>query len=233
MITEQARRRLRQLRRGAGTRLRRQRERADRGAAFSAPPLHPSEGAAAAAVAPPAEARAGTSLAALLAGHILRDGETVVLILRPSFWFITFAAARFAAVVLLLVLLARLSLHPRAAWAALEGGLFLVAGRVMWGVLQWMGRLYVLTDLRVLRLAGVFTIDIFDCPLRRVAQTRPASTLMERAVGVGSIEIIPTGDDGPVGDWRTIRHPKPVLEKINRMVHDAQHGGGGGGPCRL
>src|SRR5207249_6175706 len=33
-----------------------------------------------------------------------------------------------------------------------EAGLFVLAGRVMWAVLQWMGRLYVLTDLRILRL---------------------------------------------------------------------------------
>ena len=53
-----------------------------------------------------------------------------------------------------------------------EAGIFVLAGRVMWAVLQWMSRMYILTDLRVIRLSGVFHVDIYDCPLRKIARTR-------------------------------------------------------------
>ena len=112
--------------------------------------------------------------------HILRDGELVLLILKPSLWFIVFAAMR--------VRRGRADRHhrgqavdarPRRLRAA-EVGAFLIAGRVMWAVLQWMGRLYVLTDLRVLRLSGVFNVDIFDCPLRKVGEARLYRSFRER-----------------------------------------------------
>jgi hypothetical protein len=178
-----------------------------------------------AGVADPSATSLRPSLAALLAGHILRDGETVVMILKPSLWFIVLAALRFAAAAAVGVLAAKLWLSPLGTLRALEAGIFLVAGRVMWATLQWMGRLYVLTDWRVIRLAGVFNIDIFDCPLRRVSQVRLWSPFKERILGVGSIEIIAA--DGAVGDWRTVKHPRRALEKIERMVESAKHNGMG------
>src|SRR5688572_26055155 len=163
------------------------------------PTVHASEGGVAAA----AGARpVSTSLAALLTRHILRDGELVLLILKPSMWFVVLAAMRFAGVVLIGVIAAKLWL-PRTALRAAEVGAFLIAGRVMWGVLQWMGRLYVLTDLRILRLSGVFNVDVFDCPLRKVAQARLHRSFRERLLRLGSIEILPLDDACPPGDWRT------------------------------
>jgi hypothetical protein len=60
-----------------------------------------SEGAAAAA--PPFS----PSLATLLATHILRDGELVLLILKPSFWFVLLSSLRFIAIVLILAMAAK------------------------------------------------------------------------------------------------------------------------------
>jgi hypothetical protein len=170
-----------------------------------------------------------TSLAALLTRHILRDGEIVLLILKPSLWFIVLGAMRFSAVVLIGIIAAKLWI-PHAAARAAEAGAFLIAGRVMWAVLQWMGRLYVLTDLRVLRLSGVFNVDIFDCPLRKVSHARMYRTFRERVLRLGSIEIVPAMDGCTPGDWRTIKRPVEVLETIEATVRRAKQGGGGVGP---
>lgn len=178
-----------------------------------------------AGVADPSVATLRPSLATLLAGHILRDGETVVMILKPSLWFIVLGALRFAAAALIGILAAKLWISPKAALRALEIGIFLVSGRLMWATLQWMGRLYILTDWRVIRLAGVFHIDIFDCPLRRVSQVRGWAPFKERIFGVGSIEI--AAADGAIGDWRTIKNPKLAMEKLERMVESAKHNGVG------
>ena len=170
-----------------------------------------------------------TSLAALLTRHILRDGELVLLILKPSLWFIVFAAMRFAAVVLIGVIAARLWMPAPAALRVAEIGAFLIAARVMWAVLQWMGRLYVLTDLRVLRLSGVFNIDIFDCPLRKVGQARLYRSFRERLLRLGSIVIVPSDEACPAGEWRTIKRPTEVLETIEATVRRAKQGGMGVG----
>src|SRR5438105_587343 len=74
-----------------------------------APPVFVTQDAA----APAAEVAPGlTSLARLLTSHILRDGELVLLILRPSLWFIAIQSALFIGVVALLAaLLARADRH--------------------------------------------------------------------------------------------------------------------------
>lgn len=184
--------------------------------------IHASEGVVAAPVRRPL----ATSVAALLTRHILRDGEVVLLILKPSLWFIIMAAMRFSAVVLIGVIAAKLWAEHLALRAA-EFGAFLIVARIMWAVLQWMGRLYVLTDLRVLRLQGIFTVDIFDCPLRKVGETRLYRSFRERLLRLGSVEIVPLDEGTPPGEWRTIKRPVEVLETIQATVRRAKQGGCG------
>jgi hypothetical protein len=173
-----------------------------------------------------AAAAAITTFGALLAGHVLRDGELVLLIQRPSKWYILLTSLKFLAAVGILISLAvifddRLH-HTSRQWV--EAGVFLMAGRVMWAVLAWMGRLYILTDLRIIRLAGVFTVDIFDCPLRKVARTLLESSFKEQVVRVGSIIIIPQEEDYPIGAWTMVARPREVHEQIVATINRAKQG---------
>jgi hypothetical protein len=188
-------------------------------------PMHASE--ATAAVAPVARP-AATSVATLLTRHILRDGETVLLILKPSLWFILFGLLRFIAVALILVISVQLW-FPRHLHLAVEAGMLLITTRTAWAILSWMGRMYLLTDLRVLRLSGVFTTEIFDCPLRKVARTRLVPTFRERLLGLGSIEFIPSDDQRPCSTWQTIRRPHEIHEQVQRAIARAKQGGCNGG----
>jgi hypothetical protein len=97
-----------------------------------------------------------------------------------------------------------------------------IFGRLTWSTLQWMGRLYILTDLRILRLAGVFTVDAYECPLRRIARTRIVRTSRERIVGVGSIEIIPQDEERAIDTWQTVARPKEVHETIVAAINRAK-----------
>ncbi len=171
-------------------------------------------------------APAATSLATLLTRHILRDGELVLLIAKPSPWFIVFNSLRFAAIVAIVVLASaifddRIHYHPV---TVLEVGMVLIAGRVMWSVLQWMGRLYVLTDMRALQLTGVFNVEILDCPLRKIARTRLVRTVRERITRCGSIEIIPMDEMYPIQFWQTLRHPRRVIDQINAAIRRSRQG---------
>ena len=188
--------------------------------------VNASEGAAVAAEP------AATSLATLLSRHILRDGEVVILLLKPSVWFILLTSLRFSAVVLLLMGAVFVfdiddKVHFLTPFAVIEGGVFLITGRLMFSVLQWTARLYVLTDLRVLRIAGVFNVTIFDCPLRKIARTRLLQTWRDKLLGIGSIEIIPLDDDAPEGVWQTIARPRQVHEQLISSINKARQGGCG------
>jgi hypothetical protein len=105
--------------------------------------------------------------------------------------------------------------------------MFLIAGRLMWAILQWIGLLYVLTDMRVLRVIGVFNVDVFDCPLRAVVRTRLVSTVREKLAGVGSIEIIPRDEDMPTAIWQTIPKPTETHERLIAAINRAKQSGMG------
>ena len=187
-----------------------------------------SEGAAAASAAAAAvEAPGITSLATLLTRHILRDGELVVLILRPSMWFVPLSCLKFIAAVLIFMIAAKVfdERLPYTPFVYMETGIFLLTGRLMWAILQWTARLYVLTDLRIVRISGVFTLNIFDCPLRKVASVRLVSNARERIVGVGSIEITPQDETCPPGVWQTVAKPADVLAQIEAQIRKARHNG--------
>src|SRR5687767_11012372 len=184
--------------------------------------VHPSEGGAAAA----ADAAVSTPVGALMAGHVLRDGELVLLILRPSRWFILLSSLKFMAIVTIFTIFGVLfedALHiPRR--RAVEAGVWLGIGRVMWAVLQWMGRLYVLTDLRIIRLSGVFTVSVLDCALRKVARTMLESNLMEKIVRIGSIVVIPQDEEAPIFQWHMVARPRLVHKQILSAIHRAKQG---------
>jgi hypothetical protein len=184
-----------------------------------------SESAGAATVPSPT----ATSLATLLSRHVLRDGELVILLLKPSAWFILLSSLRFIAVdVLVLCAIFVFDIDDKLHIQKLpivEAGVFIAAGRLMWAVLQWASRLYVLTDLRILRVGGVFNVNIFDCPLRKVARTRLLMVTRERLLGLGSIEIIPLDEEQPEGVWQTLARPRQVHEQVVATINKAKQGG--------
>jgi hypothetical protein len=167
------------------------------------------------------------SLAALLTSHILNDGELVLLILKPSLWYIALSSLRFIAASLIAVIAGVLwgaELASKRLW--IDAGVFLIAGRLMWATLSWMGRVYVLTDVRILRLRGVFAVDVYDCPLRKIARVRLLYTTKDRLVGVGSMEIIPSDEEYDTALWGSLARPVEVQEAVVAAINRAKHSGG-------
>jgi hypothetical protein len=79
----------------------------------------------------------------------------------------------------------------------------------------------------VLRINGVFSVEIFDCPLRKVVRARMVSAPREKLVGVGSIEIIPAEENMPSAIWQTIARPKEILERLRAAINRAKQSGPG------
>ncbi len=185
----------------------------------------PMESAAATAGAGTAEAQpVHGSLAKLLSTHILRDGEVILLALKPSIWFIPLSGLRLIATIILAAMIARI-LDDQRTMLYVEIAIFLVAGRLVWSLLQWMGRLYILTDLRILSLSGIFSVDVFDCPLRKVARARLLYIPRERVLRLGSLEIIPSDEAMPSGIWQTISRPGFVYQQVLAAIRRAKHPG--------
>lgn len=183
----------------------------------ASPHFHPTEDAAA---VPPAAA----GLAALFSGRILRDGETILLVLKPSLWFIVLQSLRFAAVAALFALAAALidGRMEQSDRVFFEVAVVFIAVRLMWASLNWMGRLYVLTDQRMIRISGIFSIEVYDCPLRKVGEARLTANFREIALGLGTIDIFPSDPERLPASWQTIPRPRQVHAEVLAAISRAK-----------
>lgn len=170
-------------------------------------------------------------LAMLMAGHMIPDGEVVILLLKPSLWFIPLSSLMTLGVAGVIAVAAilfagrfGLSATPT---SAINAAVLLAGGRLMYATLQWMGRYYLLTDMRLMSLSGVFNTQVSECPLRRVARVRTLRTFRDRVLGVGNIEIIPLDENLPIGLWQTVAKPRDVKERLTQAIARAKSSGRG------
>jgi uncharacterized membrane protein YdbT with pleckstrin-like domain len=166
-------------------------------------------------------------IATLLAGHVVHPGEIVQMVIKPSRWFVLLQSLWFiGAAIIVIGALNLTQFRPIGSTATnLQLLIFLIIVRMMWAVLQWMGRYYLVTDLRVIRLSGVLSVNIMAFPLKAVATVRCYPSFVERIFGKGSIEI--TSPDEPVMIWQTLSRPQKVCEQIQAAVARARHNGNG------
>ncbi|MGC4031499.1 MAG: PH domain-containing protein [Tepidisphaeraceae bacterium] len=159
------------------------------------------------------DAAVGTPLATLIVGNVIPQGEIVQLLIKPSRWFVLLNSFRFAVITAVLIALLHVLGVPVMLSKSLtiQFGLFLIAGRVMWSTVEWMGLYYILTDLRVVRVSGIFSIQIQSCPLRKVEAVNFYTTVGERLLGKGCIEM--TNPEKKM-TWQSVGRP----HRIHRMV---------------
>jgi hypothetical protein len=91
-----------------------------------------------------------------------------------------------------------------------------------------MGRMYVLTDQRILRVQGVFQLDVFDCPLRKVARIDLVHSTRERIFRLGTIVISPSDHALPIAQWQTVARPQQVYARIMDAIDRNRRVGGTG-----
>jgi dephospho-CoA kinase len=151
--------------------------------------------------------------------------ERVVLWLRPSLLFIlirprwmlmAIAAAAgavwFAAKPLDLPLLA-----SRALW----WGVVLFVVVLLWQLVEWLSRLYVLTDRRLICVAGVLNQNVADLPLRNVRNLVVVRGLIERLTGLGTLGAASAGTDSYELVWLLLARPDRVLASVRQQVEAA------------
>ncbi len=161
----------------------------------------------------------------IVPAHLLDGGEIVILAIKPSLWFVPLTSARWILLGIGLLLAANISwVSPHVAGYLRMAGYLGVAGRLGWAMLQWVSRLYVLTNRRVMRLRGVFNVELFQCELTRVQSLVLSASLPERLARSGTILIQTAGALGSVGGsaaWRIIPRPLEVHQKLNDAIRRA------------
>ena len=159
--------------------------------------------------------------ASMLPAELLQGGEIIVLLIKPSPWSILIRVARplavLATVVACLLWLRNLSYITVVAQRDL---LFLgTAGGVLyvfWQFLEWLSRVYVLTDRRVIRVKGVVRVQVFEASLRQIQHTQTVFSLPERLMGLGTITFATAGTGNVEAAWEMIANP---LETHQTVIH--------------
>lgn len=165
----------------------------------------------------------GNPNAAILPAELLQPGEVIILLLKPSLWYLLLAPLR----TLLMIVLLSFALFylcdytslPMTRHDILIAGSGLFGLRVFWQFLNWLSRIYVLTDQRVIRVKGVFHVQIFEAPLKKLQHTQMTFLVRERLLGLGSIHFYTAGTDLPEASWEMIPHPLETHQQIIKTMN--------------
>ena len=159
----------------------------------------------------------------LLPSDLLCEDEKVLFAIKPSLWTVAFLSFRTVVISLAIAVLVMLTgqtlrLGRFSAYIIEVCGVAALM-RVGFAFLQWASRSYVLTDRRVIRIRGVFTIDIFQCALVKIQNTFLVLTLPQRLLKLGNIEFTTAGTGGIEAIWRHCKNPAKVHHELIRSIN--------------
>ncbi|CAN5620713.1 PH domain-containing protein [soil metagenome] len=165
---------------------------------------------------------------------LLNEDESLVLDLRPHWWFLAGAVAALVAAVALGVVVLATDTHPVVQIAT---GLLVLVALVFFGVRYagWVTTNFVLTTDRLIYRHGVLTKTGIEIPLERINTVFFNQTLFERMLGAGDLAIESAGERGRQ-EFSDIRKPSIVQNEIYRQMEDNENrkfdrvARGGGGP---
>lgn len=159
------------------------------------------------------------SAEAIRAATHLEDGELILLAVKPSRWFVLVTSWP----VVLLAAAVAVGAYGLAGMVTCQintrlMGLVCTAvacTRVTFACLQWMGRQYILTNRRVIRLRGAFHEDMAQCRLKDLVNIHLSFSPSEHLLGIGSL-LFERTDQRPAGDihWIFLADPREVHRAV-------------------
>ncbi|MCW5764988.1 MAG: PH domain-containing protein [Phycisphaeraceae bacterium] len=162
---------------------------------------------------------------------LVPHGEIVIASLRPSFWFIVLKPMwRLVSVAAVSGLGAAAGWGGWAAidpWIALAVGLGAVSMLVLYTLADWLTRMYLLTDRRVMRVSGIVRQVVFDAPLPAVQNVVLYRSVRERATGLGTVVFSTAGGAGGEFSWFMIDRPVEVVRLVRETLSRYGHLGPG------
>jgi hypothetical protein len=167
---------------------------------------------------------------ALLPADLLQGDEVIILLLKPSLWFILLTCLESLAALALIGSLAGIGWYvaersgvanfdPRPLWWV---GLAIAAACLLWQFLQWISHVYVLTNRRVIRVKNFIRPMVFDAPLTQLQHTELVFSLRERLFGLGTIAFSTAGTAIPEAAWWMINRPMAVHRKVIQTIKRAR-----------
>jgi len=164
--------------------------------------------------------------------RLILDGETVVLDLRPHWWF--FAGPLFAGIPVLALLVVALKQNGDVQTVGLWATAAIALGWAVWlgsRLISWQTTHFVVTSDRLVFRSGILAKHTRDIPLEKVNDLASSQSFFERMIGAGDLLIESAGERGQE-IFSDIPHPDAVQQEIYRQMEVNQTKMMGGGAPR-
>ncbi len=150
--------------------------------------------------------------------HLINENETVVLDLRPHWWYFSKHILTGIPLFVLFVLTFQLDGDVRRYVWYLFAALA-IAWAVWLGLkyLEWAFTHFVVTDRRVIWRTGVISKHGTEIPLERITNINFNQPIWDRMIGAGDLEIESAGSEGQ-SQFENVRHPDAVQQEVYRQV---------------
>ena len=148
---------------------------------------------------------------------LINEGETVVLDLKPHWWF--FWKHILVGAGLIVILGLWLAFQPDSAVLkyVLVIAILIYVVFVVVKYLTWTYTHFVLTDRRVISRSGIISKRGTEVPLDRVNNIDFSQKFWERLIGAGDLSIESAGKDGQ-SHFQNVRHPDMVQQEVYRQM---------------
>lgn len=158
--------------------------------------------------------------------HLVYDDETVVLDLRPHWWY--FSRHILTGIPLLAVVIGTLSIPSADVRNVVRWPVGLLV--LVWALwlanqyLRWLVTYFVVTDQRVLFRTGLLARHGVEIPLERITNINYHQGIWERLIGAGDLDIESAGEEGDT-HFDNVRQPDDVQNEIYAQMEGATHRG--------
>jgi uncharacterized membrane protein YdbT with pleckstrin-like domain len=163
-------------------------------------------------------------VASVMPEQMLHDDEVVLILTKPSLWFILITSFRF---IVTFVLLGVLAVQVAPYWGYSPQTIALVTviicmGRLVWALAVWTSHTYMLTNQRVVTIKGVVNIRVFQAHLRKIQRTTLYKPLILRLFGTGTVGFATAATNEFDSTWVMIARPLETHESIVAAIKKAQ-----------
>ncbi len=156
--------------------------------------------------------------ATMIPAELLQPGEIIILLLKPHPLYILLWPLKTLTIMSLFMLLGVLVARDAGSYdlaqnIVIAGSLLMVA-RLFWQFLEWLSRVYVLTDQRVVTVAGVLRVRVTDTPLSNITHSELFFSLRERFFALGTLGFNTAGTAFTEAYWVMVAKPLDVHAKV-------------------
>src|SRR6476661_6192656 len=148
---------------------------------------------------------------------LINEGETLVLDLKPHWWFFWKHILAGAIVLILLILYVGPLGSPSWGKWPVAIGILVYAGFVVVKYFTWSYTHFVLTDRRVISRSGIVSKRGTEIPLERINNIDFHQNILLRVIGAGDLDIESAGKDGQ-SHFDNVRHPDMVQQEVYRQM---------------